>query len=147
LIRAGRISLTLNGAATQKIALDEAYRLVADNTRRTYNRANILTPVRFGNLRAHNKMGRIKVSSSRVTSEVYNDADYAAVVHDGSGPYTIRPKPRKTRTGRPPMLKFQVGGRTVYAREVRHPGTKGRPWLARAGRETAAQTGFLWSTG
>ncbi len=139
MIRAGRISLTIDRPATHKIGVDEAYRLVADNTRRTYNRANILTPVDTGNLRVHNKMN-VKRTANGARGEVYNDADYAAAVHFGSGPYTIRPKKRK-------VLKFEVNGQTVFARSVRHPGTRARPWLARAGREVAAQTGFVWSVG
>lgn len=139
MIRAGRISLTIDHGKTHKLAVDEAYRLVADNTRMTYNRANILTPVDTGNLRVHNKMN-VRRTANGARGEVYNDADYAAAVHDGSGPYTIRPKKRKA-------LKFEIGGRTVYAKSVRHPGVPGRPWLARAGREVAARTGFVWTVG
>lgn len=143
---AGRITLDLDQAALKKIGVDYAYRLVLDGTRRTFNRANVLTPVDTGNLRSHNQM-TAKRQPPGAVGWVYNTAEYADVVHDGSGPYIIRPKARRTRTGRPPMLKFEVNGRTVYARQVRHPGTKGRPWMARAGREVAAQTGFTWSPG
>jgi hypothetical protein len=143
----GRVKVKIDRAAADRIGLDVLKREVGDVTRRIFNRATILCPVDFGVLRASHHMKRPAVAPPGVRAEVYNDADYALAVHDGSGPYVIRPKPRKTRTGRPPMLKFEVDGRTVYAREVRHPGTRGRPWLARAAREVAAQSGFTWTPG
>ena len=138
-VRVGRIRLELDRPATEKIAKDEAYRLVGDCTRRVYNRANILTPVDTGNLRAGNQM-RVSRKAPGAQGLVYNDVDYALAVHNGSGPYTIRPRKGKA-------LKFEIGGQTVFARSVRHPGTKGRPWMARAGREIAAKTGFTWTAG
>lgn len=137
MIRAGRFTLRLDKARTERVGKDEAYRLVLDCTRRTFNRANILTPVDTGNLRAGNQMN-VTRGAPGARGWVYNNIDYADAVHEGSGPYVIRPKNGKA-------LKFEVGGRTVFARSVRHPGTKGRPWIARAGRETAAATGFAWS--
>lgn len=138
-VRVGRIRLELDHADAERIAKDEAYRLVGECTRWMYNRANILTPVDTGNLRAHNQM-RVSRAAPGARGLVYNDAEYALAVHDGSGPYTIRPRKGKA-------LKFEVDGRTVYARSVRHPGTKGRPWMRRAGEEGAARFGFSWSRG
>lgn len=45
----------------------------------------------------------------------------------GTGPHTILP-----RRGR--FLRFKVGDRWVFARSVRHPGTRARPTLAPAAR-------------
>lgn len=139
MIRAGRFTLRMDQGRANGIARDEAYRLVADCTRRTFNRANILTPVDTGNLRAGNQMA-VSRDSGGARGWVYNNVSYADAVHDGSGPYTIRPRKGKA-------LKFVVEGRTVFARSVRHPGTKGRPWIRRAGRETAASAGFSWTEG
>jgi hypothetical protein len=138
-LRVGRIRLLLNRAEVKRIAVDDAYRRVLDVTRQTYNRANVLTPVDTGNLRAHNQMTASRTGNG-ARGLVYNDAEYAAVVHDGSGPYTIRPRTKKA-------LRFTVGGQVVFAKSVRHPGTRARPWLARAGREVAARSGFTWTPG
>lgn len=129
----------MDQGAADKVAKQEAFRLVGDTTRRIFNRANILTPVDTGTLRAGNQMAVSRVSRG-ARGWVYNNISYADAVHDGSGPYTIRPKKGKA-------LKFVVDGQTVFARSVRHPGTKGRPWIARAGKEVAAQTGFTWTSG
>ncbi len=43
---------------------------------------------------------------------------YGLYVHDGTDPHEIRPK----QAGG--VLAFQVGGETVFARSVQHPGTK-----------------------
>ncbi len=137
MLRAGRIRLRFDHAAARKIGQDEAYRQVVDVTRRIYNRANILTPVDTGNLRAHNQMTATRESPG-ARGWVYNDADYAEAVHNGSGPYVIRPRKGKA-------LKFEVGGRTVFAKSVRHPGTRARPWIARAGQEVAGPAGFTWT--
>jgi hypothetical protein len=48
------------------------------------------------------------------------------------------------RTRRRGALKFPYNGKTIYRHSVNHPGTRGRPWLAQAGEEIAAKTGFAW---
>ena len=45
-------------------------------------------------------------------------AFYAKFLEDGSAPHVIRPKDPKG------VLAFVVGGKTVFARAVNHPGTK-----------------------
>ena len=49
-----RVTLTWNDPQIERIGMDEARRLVIDMTRATYNRANILTPVKTGHLRSKN---------------------------------------------------------------------------------------------
>ncbi|MDX3237209.1 hypothetical protein PV392_16325 [Streptomyces sp. ME03-5709C] len=46
-------------------------------------------------------------------------------VLDGTRPHLIRPRRAKA-------LRFEVGGRTVYAKLVRHPGTRANNFLRRA---------------
>lgn len=153
MLRAGRVTVRVDRPAAHRVATDHALVLVTDVTRQILNRATVTTPVRFGNLRGHNKMRAAYVAPPGARGEVYNDADYAEAVHDGSGPHIIRPRravsKRKTRKGkpRPAMLRFTVGGRTVYARQVMHPGTRARPWLARAAEQVAASNGFRWEPG
>ena len=50
-------------------------------------------------------------------------------VHNGTRRHPIRPR----RTGG--YLRFEVGGRVVYARQVNHPGYRGDPFLTRALRD------------
>lgn len=135
-IRLEKFGFKLDPEGAHTEALRFAVVLVTDVTRQSLNRAIVLTPVDTGNLRGHNNMN-VRVLADRVVGEVFNDANYAAVVHDGSGPYIIRPRRRKA-------LKFKVGGQTVFARKVHHPGTRGRPWIARAVQETAVPQGFVW---
>lgn len=51
--------------------------------------------------------------------------DYLGYHMDGTPPHTIRPRRRRA-------LRFVSGGAVVYARRVRHPGTRPNPFLVRA---------------
>lgn len=48
---------------------------------------------------------------------------YALMHHEGTRPHEIKP------TGRKSVLKFNVGGKTVYATRVMHPGTRENNYL------------------
>lgn len=50
---------------------------------------------------------------------------YTMVEHDGSRPHIIRARFKKS-------LRFQVAGKTVFRKQVRHPGTTGTKFLERA---------------
>ncbi len=50
---------------------------------------------------------------------------YALYEHDGTEPHEIVPRTKKA-------LAFQIGGRTVIVKRVRHPGTTGSKFLLRA---------------
>lgn len=148
----------------QTVAFQFATRLITDTTRRTFNRANILTPVDKGRLRAGNQF-HVRREANRVVGEVFNNTAYAKAVHDGSKAHTIRPKPKQivikpsksggrlrfvvggkviyakqVRTQKP--LRFVVGGQVVFARSVRIPARRGRPWIARALKEIAGPQGY-----
>lgn len=75
------------------------------------------TPVDSGKLLAANRYSR---NNNVVTIE--NTQDYAAPVHEGSRPHKIVPKKAKA-------LKFNVGGRTIFAKSVWHPGTTANPFI------------------
>lgn len=55
--------------------------------------------------------------------QVGADVKYARTHHDGTDPHVIRPRVE----GR--LLRFNVGGRVVYAKKVNHPGNKPNPYL------------------
>ena len=131
--------MNLNQAALHRVGMERARMLVNKITRQTLNRSAVLCPVDTGRLRASGSM-RIAERGSAVVGQVEYTASYAAAVHNGTRPHVIVP-----RRGR--YLRFQVGGRTVYARRVRHPGTPARPYLATALVEVAGRAGFVVSVG
>lgn len=79
------------------------------------------TPVKTGALRASIKSSQ----SGNLGWKIASPLHYAAAVEEGSKAHTIRPRGGK-------FLHFTVGGTEVFAREVRHPGTRGRRMFARA---------------
>jgi Bacteriophage HK97-gp10, putative tail-component len=103
--------------------------------RQVMNRAKVLAPVDTGRLRASIRIERRTFLGLRARYTIGSDLNYAAMVHDGTRPHVIRPRRAKA-------LRFRVGGRVVFARVVRHPGTRGRPFLDRALREVTAARGY-----
>lgn len=134
------ITLTVDRVAAQAVALDTSLAVVTDVTRRVLNRAIVLTPVRTGNLRAHNAMRVLKTGPTQVTGEVFNDTSYAAAVHNGTRAYVVRPVRRKA------LRWVSKGGDVVFAKSARIPARRGRPWLTRALQEVAIPAGFTVST-
>lgn len=128
-------TLRLDRAQLQGMGMDEARKAVNRVIRRTFTRSQILAPVDTGNLRASGRMDLGKDRGALVIGGVSYTANYAAAVHEGRRALTIRAK----GTGR---LRFVVDGRVVYARQVHQPARPGRPYLAQALREVAAQEGF-----
>lgn len=103
--------------------------------RQVVNRAKVLAPVDTGRLRASIRIERRRTLTLRSVYTIGSDVEYADMVHGGTRPHIIRPR-------RAQVLRFQVGGRVVFAKVVHHPGTRARPFLDRALREVAAQRGY-----
>jgi hypothetical protein len=78
-----------------------------------------------GSIAAGIRVGPVVNKSIKVTST----NPHTRYVNDGTRPHTIRPR----RPGG--VLAFQVGGRTVFARLVHHPGFRGTHFLERALRD------------
>ncbi len=83
--------------------------------------ARAMVGVRTGRLRRslHMKQGR---RSRYQYITVGSNMNYAYMHHEGTSRHQIR-----AREGR--IMRFNVGGRVVYARKVNHPGTKPRKYL------------------
>ena len=93
-----------------------------------------IAPRRAGRLRKS-----IGVRRTRVGYEVVmggSEAPYASFVEFGTRPHLIRA--RRARA-----LRFQLSGEVVYARYVRHPGSKPKLILARAVSEALREMGSL----
>jgi hypothetical protein len=140
-----RHSLHLSKAALNAEGLKLARKKVNRVTRRTLNRSAVLVPVDNGLLRASGRAEPATVRGLMVVGSVVYDAEYAAAVHNGRRALTIRAKVRAD--GRQGRLRFVVEGRVVYAREVRQPARRGRPYLSTALREVATEEGFRVSIG
>lgn len=98
-------------------------------------RAKVLAPVDTGRLRASIRVERRSFFGLRQRWTVGSDVDYAPMVNDGTRPHIIRPKRAKA-------LRFNVGGKVVFARVVHHPGTRARPFLDRALADVARSRGY-----
>ncbi len=63
--------------------------------------------------------------SSGTSFSIGSDLKYVKFIVSGTKPHTITPNRAK-------VLRFKVGGRTIFAKMVRHPGTKSNNFLKRA---------------
>lgn len=136
-------SLRINRAALHGEGMDTGRKAVNRVIRRTFNRSQVLVPVDNGLLRASGKPDLARDQGSVVIGSVTYTAEYAAAVHNGRRALTIQAKRNRPNA----RLKFTVNGRTVYARSVHQPARAGRPYLAQALREVAAQEGFTVTIG
>ena len=102
-------------------------RKVREVTENVADRCRVLAPNRDGTLRASIKTA-VRVSGTKVVGHVYSDLEYSVYVQRGTGIYG--PVGRPIRPRRSPMLVFDVGGRTVFARQVR--GTPPQPFMLEA---------------
>lgn len=80
-----------------------------------------IVPVDTGNLKSAIKVTKEGEGRYRVGPDL-TQAPYAWYVEFGTKPHIIKAKPGKS-------LKFQKDGKTIYAKQVRHPGTKAQPYV------------------
>lgn len=126
--------LRLNAGEFDRIGREAALREMRAGARQTVNRSKVLAPVDTGFLRASIRE-REDTGGTALRIDIVAYADYALPVHEGRGPVVIKPR-------RGHFLKFEVDGRTVYAREVHQPARAARPFLSRALREVASSRGW-----
>ena len=131
-------SVRLDRSEIRRVTREAATQEISTGARQVANRAKILTPVDTGRLRASI---RYTISSAgNPSATVFTNVQYAPYVHDGTRPHVIRPR-------RAQALRFRVGGRTVFANVVNHPGTRARPFLTQALRDVSAQRGWVYREG
>lgn len=126
-------SFELDGADLERQTRELLQARMESLQRRVANQARQDVPVKTGHLGRSIREGSVRfVGPLVVAGSVEATASYAAAVHEGSHPYVIRPRNAS-------VLRFEVGGRTVFAKMVRHPGTKARPFLRNAALRVASQ--------
>ena len=102
-----------------------------------------LVPRKTGNLGRSIHVERVTSTSANVVAS----ANYAAYTEFGTRPHTILPRSKKalrfapTGTGRLTGSP-RKGGPVIFAKRVRHPGTRGMHWAQR-GAEAAIGKGHL----
>lgn len=94
---------------------------VASTTTRGVSLAKGEAPTRTDALRKSIRGDVVSRSAMGATGEIAAYAPHAAPVIEGARPHTIRGNP----------LAFEVGGTTVFARVVHHPGNKPNDFVAR----------------
>jgi hypothetical protein len=164
-----RVKIDLNNLRVAQVGVELAAREIAEATRWTFNRANALTPVDNGTLRAGNQM-TIRAARTSVTGRIENRVKYALPVHNGSRPHTIAARHAKalsffwgkaggvqvfvprTRAGKrmgTGLRRSRDGKVALWIGKgfVRHPGARARPWLDDALREMAALRGYKYTPG
>lgn len=112
--------------------------LVADFVNDGITYATLRTPVRTGRLRAANTGDVGTPEAFRCEGTMSNPTAYALDVHQGTPPHRIEPRNAT-------VLRFEVGGETVFSAYVNHPGTAPRPFLAEGAIESAAQHNFIYT--
>lgn len=121
-----KVTLELNKAQLEKQTGEQLKQRMVSLQRRIANQARADVPVRTGNLGRTIREGAVAFAGPlKVTGSVEATADYAAAVHEGARPHMIRPRNAQA-------LRFKIGGRTVFAKYVSHPGMKARPFLRNA---------------
>ena len=101
-----------------------------------------LVPRKTGYLGRSIGIGRVTATSAETVAH----ADYAAAVELGTKPHEIRPRRRKA-------LRFapggsgrlsgapRSGGAVVFAKRVRHPGTRAQPFMVPGAQKAIEQLG------
>lgn len=91
----------------------------AEITREGAESIRVLTPVRTGRLQRSIRAYTDQAGSDIALMRISTSVPYAPYVEMGTKAHTIYPR----KAGG--VLVFQIGGRTVFARRVNHPGTQG----------------------
>jgi HK97 gp10 family phage protein len=98
------------------------YKVMVDSTTDVMNDAKRIGPGSFKNQTGtlRRSIDRRVISSTK--GLVFVGEKYGTYVEEGTGPHIIRPKNKK-------MLAFKINGKMVFARQVRHPGSRPYPFM------------------
>lgn len=86
-------------------------------------------PYKKGGLKRSKQVSGIRPTGTGFSATITYTAPQATFTEEGTSPHVIVPRRAK-------VLAFQVGGRTVFARRVNHPGTKAQHWFSKRVNES-----------
>jgi hypothetical protein len=118
-------------AGAEAVAVATAGRWARGLGRRIQVNARRRVPVRSGELKASIGFS-VRTTGSVVRLDNFATSRHARWVHDGTRAHAIRPRNARA-------LRFQAGGRTVFAAHVWHPGTRATNFLSNAVAEELAR--------
>ena len=80
----------------------------------------------------------VRLTGSGAEAHVGTSDEVAGYLERGTKPHQIRAKAGKA-------MRFEAGGRPVFARSVMHPGTKAHEWLRRSGEASLGPVEFAFA--
>lgn len=126
--------VVINQATARQVAMDAVRPLIDQVAGGVQRRATAFGPHRTGHLTSTWRI-TIGPSAQGITGTVEFFAEYAAAVNNGRRALTIRPTKKKA-------LRFQIGGRVIYAKVVHQPARPKDPFLTDALADVAGAAGF-----
>ena len=112
--------------------------ILRDWQMRTTQLAKSRAPKRSGTLARSIGPGRLAETSAQVVAT----AQHAAFVEGGTQPHVIRPRDRKVLAWNTDPAAYRLSGAlragfapNVFAKEVKHPGTRAQPFLEPSARQ------------
>lgn len=157
-----KVRVELDRAWVLAVGVSLAAPYVAETTRLALNRARVLCPRDTSNL-ANSLVMTMRASRTFVAGTVETRVKYATYVHNGTQPHKIYPKGKGAlvfdwkrvgmRTVVPKVSRGQPTGAyqpkngppyfLISKGYVNHPGTRARPFLMDALRQTAVRRDFI----
>lgn len=132
-------SATLRGLTTlERRILDVARMQLYEVVRVALRSAQETTLFRDRTGALRSKLGI--VDTGAFEKRVVSRARHSIFIENGTRAHEIRPKNAK-------LLRFTVGGQTVFARKVQHPGTAKRPFMENAARAGGQAARILFDEG
>lgn len=124
--------LQIDEGALQAVVMPQLEQFANAFISRTADQARQLVNVRTGYLKSTISADKVtRVGPWELSGGVSAGAPYAGFVHEGTRPHVIRP--RRARA-----LRFEIGGRVVFAQRVNHPGYRGNAFLRNAAHRVAS---------
>lgn len=101
----------------------QAHVIAAADMKTRYRRA---APYATGATQESVDLVNFRASNTQIACTAQATTPQALYTDQGTHPHTIRPRKAKA-------LRFRIGGRVVFAREVHHPGNKATRWFSNTG--------------
>lgn len=125
-------NLSIDETRLQRQVMGDLVQFARGFTSTVSSTAKGMAPVRTGRLKTSIRPDAVRrVGPWSIESGVSATAPYAAPVHEGARPHVIRPRRAKA-------LRFEIGGRVVFAARVNHPGNRPNRFLSNAAHRVAS---------